>query len=421
MSVSAFLHQVRELAGQLPDAEYAINLCRDRYTFLLSFCAVIVRGQCNLLPSNRHVATQADQAKRFGPAYVIHDVELPITDKLSAFRVNARPGDRRTLDALPPIPRDQLAAISFTSGSTGEARANRKTWAALCDGTAINERFMLDDPQAPRDVLATVPGQHMYGLELSILLPLKANVCVHDGQPLFPDDVRHALEHMQAPRALVSTPLHLRALVESGLSFPPVDVIYSATAPLPKALACEVEETFRGTVCEIYGCSEVGSFARRRTAHADDYDAFDGFAFEQTDQGTRVHVAHLPDPTQLGDVLEFHDDRRFLLKGRVNDIVNVAGKRGSLAKFSQIVSETAGVHEAVVFQPDPDHGIGRLAAVVVAPGLTRAQVLRELQQKVDPVFMPRPVVFVDKLPRSETGKPIRALLLECLPSRKAHS
>jgi len=421
VSVGAFLYQVQALARRLPDAPYAVNLCRDRYTFLLSLCAVILRGQCNLLPSNRHTATQAQLAGRFGPAYVICDAELPIADTLESIRIRAELDETRTRSELAPIDRQQLAAISFTSGSTGEARANLKTWGALCDGTAINRRFMLDDPQMACDLLATVPGQHMYGLELSVLMPLMADVCVHDGQPLFPVDVLESLERMQSPRALVSTPLHLRALVESGLSFPPVHTIYSATAPLAKSLATEVEKLFGGAVCEIYGCSEVGSLASRRTAHQDHYDAFDGFAFEPTERGTRVHVDHLPDPVELGDVLKFHDERQFALEGRLTDIVNVAGKRGSLSLFSQILSDTSGVDEAVVFQPDPDHGIGRLAAVVVAPGLTRKDVLRELEQKVDPAFMPRPVVFVDKLPRSETGKPVRAGLLACVQKSRGSS
>ena len=52
----------------------------------------------------------------------------------------------------------------------------------------------------------------------------------------------------------------------------------------------------------------------------------------------------------------------------------------------------------------PDDGVTRLAAFVVAPGLTRTALLEELRRRIDIVFLPRPLVFVDALPRAATGK-----------------
>ena len=45
-----FIGQVLRLAEQLPAADYAINLCDNRYVFTLAFCAAIVKGQTTLLP-----------------------------------------------------------------------------------------------------------------------------------------------------------------------------------------------------------------------------------------------------------------------------------------------------------------------------------------------------------------------------------
>jgi acyl-coenzyme A synthetase/AMP-(fatty) acid ligase len=66
-------------------------------------------------------------------------------------------------------------------------------------------------------VVATVPPQHIYGIEMSVLLPLLGDVQVHSGRPFFPSDIASALEQMPEPRVLVTTPVHLRALVESGV------------------------------------------------------------------------------------------------------------------------------------------------------------------------------------------------------------
>ena len=54
-----------------------------------------------------------------------------------------------------------------------------------------------------------------------------------------------------------------------------------------------------------------------------------------------------------------------------------------------------------------------LAAFVVAPGLSRAEVIAGLREHVDPVFLPRPLVFVDRLPRDGNGK-IQAAVLQQL-------
>ena len=56
-------------------------------------------------------------------------------------------------------------------------------------------------------------------------------------------------------------------------------------------------------------------------------------------------------------------------------------------------------------------GVARLGAVVVAPGLTVAALTEHLRLLIDPVFLPRPLLIVEELPRNATGKlPQQALL-----------
>src|SRR3546814_2433166 len=52
--------------------------------------------------------------------------------------------------------------------------------------------------------VATVPPQHMYGMEMSVLLPLLGNVAVHVARPFFPQAVADALAEAKAPRLLVT-------------------------------------------------------------------------------------------------------------------------------------------------------------------------------------------------------------------------
>jgi len=48
--------------------------------------------------------------------------------------------------------------------------------------------------------------------------------------------------------------------------------------------------------------------------------------------------------------------------------------------------------------------VQRLSALVVAPDLTPAALIQALRARIDPLFLPRPLVFVDALPRNSTGK-----------------
>jgi acyl-coenzyme A synthetase/AMP-(fatty) acid ligase len=109
----------------------------------------------------------------------------------------------------------------------------------------------------------------MYGMELTVLLPLIGGMAVHSSRPLFPADIAAALSEVPEPRVLVSTPVHLRALVESVLPFPRTALIVSATAPLDATLAAQIEEKLGGHLLEMFGSTETCVFARRRTALRD--------------------------------------------------------------------------------------------------------------------------------------------------------
>jgi acyl-coenzyme A synthetase/AMP-(fatty) acid ligase len=309
------------------------------------------------------------------------------------------------------VPEDQLAAVVFTSGSTGSASRIEKTWRTLHDSTRVNLAELA--PPAGATVIATVPAQHMWGLETSVLAPWFGDLTVASSHPFFVDDIRRELEAIPAPRALVSTPVHLRALIESGIELPRVDRVYSATAPLSRALARRVESAAGCDLLEIYGCSETGCLARRRTATEADWTRFEAFSFASEGRGTIASADHLPGPVRLMDHLAPTGPGRFRLVGRESDLVNIAGKRASLTELTTTLLDIPGVLDGVIFQPpETDEGPARrLAALVVAPNLTPADIRRAFGRRVDPAFMPRPLRLVEQLPRAETGKLPRQSLL----------
>ena len=116
------------------------------------------------------------------------------------------------------------------------------------------------------------------------------------------------------------------------------------------------------------------------------------------------------------DVIEILDDAEFLLHGRTADLVNVAGKRSSFAYLNTQLNAIPGVDDGAFFLRElysaGRTGVARLAAVVVAPTLSAAKLTEQLRQRIDPVFLPRPLLLVDRLPRNATGKLPHAALLE---------
>ncbi|HZR34337.1 MAG TPA: AMP-binding protein [Nevskia sp.] len=408
LTQAAFLGQAARLARMLPPATQLLNLCDSRRNFLLGFAAALLRGQTSLLPPNQAEATLAGIRQRYPGSYVLADA--PAADAVAVPRDLAGPD----WEGPPPaIAADLVAAIPFTSGSTGEPLPHAKTWGRLADHIDLLSRRL---GFAGAYVVATVPPQHTYGLETTVLAALAGGAVTHAGRPFFPQDVRQALEQLPPPRLLVTTPVHLQALVQAGLALPPLAGIVSATAPLGAALAAAAEQALGAPVHEIYGSTETGAVATRRTCRGELWQPLPGVSLREEEQGAVAAAPHLAAAVRLADVIELQPDGRFRLLGRSGDLLKVAGKRMSLAELNHRLLAIPGVEDGVVFLPDPVDGAAvlRPAALVVAPALAEAQILEALRRSVDPAFLPRPLRRVDRLPRNEVGKLPRARLLELL-------
>ena len=401
VSRATFLSHVAGVARQLPSARFIINLCEDRYRFLVAFAAVGVNGQTSLLPSSRAVRHLQQLTDDYPDSHTLTDDHLATW--LAAGSANSSPS------GIPHLPVTQTVAIAFTSGTIGRAKPNPKRWGELVNGARqAQHRFGF---VAGMTLVATVPPQHMYGLETSIMAPLAGRVSIHAGRPFFPDDVRVALQEVPKRRVLVTTPVHLHACVKAGLCWPETAFLISATAPLSAELAAQAQAAFNAPVLEIYGCTEAGSIASRHTLSGDRWRLYDGFALA----GGRVSGAHLPEPISLGDVVEAYSATEFRLLGRSEDLINIVGKRSSLAYLNHQLSEIAGVVEGVFLMPaETGTGVDRLIALVVAPQRSERQLLAALAERLDPVFLPRPLIKVETLPRNETGKITRESLLRLM-------
>lgn len=412
VTVRQFLAEVRQLAAVLPAGRHLLNMCRDRYRFSVGLAAAIVAGKISLLPSS-HTPEVIVQIKAFAPdVFCLSDSEHCAVD-LPILQYPAMIAGETEACTVPQIDCRQCIAILFTSGSTGIPQPHSKTWGAQVRSVQ-NEAAMLElqSRDNPVTLVGTVPPQHMFGFESTILMAWHSGNAFSHAHPFYPADIVQALADVPAPRVLVSTPFHLRALLEAQLALPEIACVVSATAPLSSKLAQDIEALCHAPLLEIYGSTETGQVASRRTTQTAQWRLFPGVRLNVDGDCVRACGGHVETLTTMNDVIESLDDDHFLLHGRLADLVNIAGKRHSLASLNHVLNSIPGVMDGVFYMPDetdPDR-ITRLAACVVAPGLDSSHLLAALRETIDPVFLPRPLLFVEKLPRNRAGKLPRAEL-----------
>jgi len=401
------------LASSLPHAGEMIDLCEDRHAFIVAYAAALIRGHAVLLPHSRVDAVVAEVQRTRSQSYRVHDAQVEAADRASTDASHEGFG----------LADDAIAMFGYTSGSTGQPQAHPKRWGSVHASSARNAAAIRAAIGAPDDrtlwMVATVPPQHMYGMELSVLLPMLTRMAVHAARPFFPADIARALAELPGDRVLVSTPVHLRALVESDQRFPPIAAVISATAPLDQALARAVEDKLGAPLLEMFGSTETCVIATRRTAQQQSWRSYDGVTLEPREENTLVKASWFVEPIVLQDVIEARGGNEFVVLGRNADMVEVAGKRASLADLTRRLRAIEGVRDAVVFQPDAAASgtVRRVAAVAVAPTRTAREILAELAATIDPAFVPRPLLLVEELPRNEVGKLPRERLMELLSQR----
>ena len=434
VSVREFLADALALAAQLPVGGWQLNLCDDRYHFAVGFVAGLLAGKVSLQPSSQSPETlQRLAADHPGTSWLADRPADNPADKPAdkPAHVAGLPGtvfpdlatlSRPAVHEMPQIDDGQTVAILFTSGSTGLPQPHRKTWGKLVlNGRA--EAHALGLLQRPQCIVGTVPTQHSYGFESTLLVALHGGCQFAAAKPFYPQDIVAALQALPRPRMLVTTPFHLAALLASELPVPPLDLVLCATAPLSPDLARRAEARCGAPVHEIYGSTESSALASRRTLDGPAWHPLRSVRLDQAGDTTCASGGHIEGRVPLADVIELCADGTFLLHGRHADLVNIAGKRTSLAYLNHQIGALPGVLDAAFFLPDGAEaadGVTRLSAFVVAPSSNVRAILAGLRQRLDAIFLPRPLVLVEALPRNATGKLTRHALQGLYAEKVVH-
>ncbi len=401
-----------DLSHRLGDATAVCNLCASRSSFLVTLLAALRSARLLILPPSAGNADLAAVLKASpGAVIVVDDPQaVPAPWRRVTLCVTCPPECKPahfTATELAWQPAwDATAVLLYTSGSTGAPEPQPKSLRHLVTGARVLGARLSQEIAgglpAIRRIVCSVPPQHMFGLETSVMLPLVHGLPVLDRRPLLPADVREAFSGAELG-AWIATPLHLRSLVQAVETVPNCSVVIVSTMPLTQTLAQQTEDLVAAPLLEIYGSTETGVLAMRRTARETRWRPVDGVQLESSDAGTQARGSHFASPPTLLDQIRIDEDGRFALLGRQADLIKIAGRRASLARLNLLLQELPGLEDGVFYLPAGGNPTERLC-LIHSGTLDRAATNGWLRTQLDPVFLPRTLIRVDRLPRSDNGK-----------------
>lgn len=462
ISLAELLHTVDYLTDKIPPHHHLLNLYEERYYFLLGFLLALKQQSITLLPSTVTSHTLYQLNEQYADLLLLSDPQsYPVSDESNS---DLHPG-LNSMDLkkilkgvdfskaskppafFPELEFHKEIAIIFTSGSTGLPQPYIKQWGDLVNtANYLGRQLFAEHPDSSAKnlhaLLATVPAQHMYGLDISIILALQNGWIIHSSRPFFPQDISLCLDELtllaeqqqqSISSTLVTTPLHLKACLKTQISLSGLQQFISATAPLQTDLAQQCESVYSVPVMEVFGCTEVGTMAYRRTTESKIWQVLEDINLSLTnnadnnnDHDVMINTRRAIKQFLFNDIIELIDAQHFILKGRKQDLINLAGKRTSIEYLNHHLQSYSAFSDACYFQIAEKQDIAteqQLAAFVVLknpedkPHKIIIKNLRSyLTQRIDPIFLPKKIYFITQLPRNATGKLPRMALLQLMQS-----
>jgi malonyl-CoA/methylmalonyl-CoA synthetase len=361
--------------------------------------------------------------------YFVADAEpaLFVTDAAALFAEAAgRAPVRETHEAAA----DDLAAIVYTSGTTGRSKGAMLTHGALsANGLALTEAwgFAADDV-----LLHALPIYHVHGLFIALHCVFLVGAKVI-WLPKF--DEAEVMKALPRATVMMGVPtFYTRLLADPGFgreAAARMRLFISGSAPLLPSTFEEFEARTGQRLLERYGMSEAAIITTNplmgeRLAGSVGY-ALPGVALRIADdgilqiKGPSVTSGYWRDPVKTaeaftadgyfitGDVGRLDDDGRLWLSGRVSDLIISGGLNVYPKEIELVLDELPGVVEsAVIGCPHADFGEA-VVAVVAGEG-EEAAVIAAARERLAAFKAPKRVFFVGDLPRNAMGKVLKAEL-----------
>ena len=363
---------------------------------------------------------------------------------------------RSSPDRFATVPRaaDDLAAILYTSGTTGRSKGAMISHRNLAANARVLHAYW---GFGPDDVLIhMLPLFHVHGLFVASHCVLMNGTAMRFHAKY---DAKRAIAEFASSTVFMGVPtFYTRLLAEEGLTKAACErmrLFVSGSAPLLAETHVDFERRTGHRILERYGMTETGMLTsnplsgERRAGTV-------GFPLPGTtvrvmdDAGNPCaagDVGHiqvkgdnvlsgywrLPEKNKeeftadgffrTGDVGSFSADGYLSIVGRSKDLIITGGYNVYPKEVELAIDELPGVQEsAVVGVPHPDFGEAVTAVVVPRAGAeapTEAAVIAALKSRLANFKVPKRVHVVSELPRNTMGKVQKNLLRERYGTAKA--
>ncbi len=298
----------------------------------------------------------------------------------------------------------------FTGGSTGKPRVwSKSPRNLLAEAFYLRDKFEL----TTKDLfIATVPPYHIYGLLFSILVPFVSHARVLPEIYTFPQEIISTINRHKAT-VLVSVPIHYRSLKVDNLSTPSLKIAFSSSGVLNRSDATHFLKKTGLGINEIYGSTETGGIASRSISeNTDSWKPADVVSWRLSGKRLAVRSDFVSREMEkdtdgfcvTGDEVQPDKNGRFILLGRADGIVKVAGKRVDLLDVQNKIQTLPTVRDTVVIALPAEKGRESVIAALVACELTEIQLRKMILEKLEPYAMPRRIKIVSSITRTATGK-----------------
>ncbi|HEY1751297.1 MAG TPA: AMP-binding protein [Caulobacteraceae bacterium] len=417
---AARLAALLQARGVRPGDRVAVQTPKSPEMVML-YLAILKAGAALLPLNTAYTEAEVD--------YFVRDAEpaLVVTD---AAALAAEAAGLAPLEAVHEAAPDDLAAIVYTSGTTGRSKGAMLSHAALAaNGLALTRAWGFTEADT---LLHALPIYHVHGLFIALHCVLLAGAKAL-WLPKF--DETQVLAAMARSTVMMGVPTFYTRLLDD-VRFTPqaarnIRLFISGSAPLLPSTFADFEARIGQPILERYGMSEAAIITTNplggaRLAGSVGYP-LPGVDLRVADdgivqiKGPSVTGGYWRNPAKTaeaftsdgyfitGDVGRQDPDGRLWLSGRASDLIISGGLNVYPKEIELVLDEMAGVVEsAVIGLPHPDFGEA-VAAVVVGEG-DEAATIAAAREVLAAFKCPKRVFFVDDLPRNAMGKVLKAEL-----------
>lgn len=446
------LYVEREIEHQMNDSGAKIMICLDlvyprvaKVKEKTPLEHIIVTGIKDYLPFPKNLIYPYIQKKRTGIT-----VDLQYNNRLHSFVQVLKKGKEEEIE-LTIDPKEDLALLQYTGGTTGPAKGVMLTHYNLVVNTQQCQSWMYDVKEGEEVVLAALPFFHVYGMTTVMNLSIRMGFKMIIMPKFEPKDILKAIEKSKATIFPGAPTMYIGLLNHPDIKkrdLSSIKACISGSAPLPIEVQNQFEKVTKGRLVEGYGLTETSPVAVANLIWDVRKTGSIGIPWPDTDvavlsaetgepaapgeigeiiiKGPQVMKGYWnrPEDTQAtfkgewflsGDMGYMDEEGFFYIVDRKKDMIIAGGFNIYPREIEEVLYEHEDIQEAcVIGVPDPYRGETVKAFIVLKEGRTISEKdLEDFCRKHLAAFkIPRLYEFREELPKTMVGKVLRRVLVD---------